>query len=92
MNAVAPSLQQLLVTGAQQRRTVHASRGKGHGPITRLHLSSGLLVDSTERLPSVDDLEQGFIRFTTGTVALRDLQRLPGEQRLVIAPVLRVPQ
>jgi hypothetical protein len=57
-----------------------------------LHPRSRLLVDPAQCLPGIDDREQGFIGFSTSAIPLRDLKRLPGQQQLVIAPVLRVPK
>lgn len=57
-----------------------------------LHFGAGLRVDPGQGLARIDDREQGGVGLHVLTVALCDLQRLLGQEQLVIAPILGVAQ
>ena len=57
-----------------------------------LGVCRGSRVDPCQRLSGVDDREQWFVALAPRAVQLRNLQCLPRQQQLVVAPVLRVPQ
>ncbi|MCY1561075.1 hypothetical protein D9M68_982880 [compost metagenome] len=57
-----------------------------------LHIGFCLCIDPLQRLTRIGDREQHFFRLPACAVFRGDLQRLPGQQQLVVATVLRVPQ